>query len=460
MDSVERNLVRGRFMWLILLLVLSIIFIVVSTTRLKLHPFLSLLLAAFGYGILSGRMPLAEVAASVNGGFGDTIGKIGIVILAGSIIGVFLEKSGGALNLAEQTLRLVGQKNVPLAMGIIGYIVSIPVFCDSGFVILAPLAKALSRRAKASLAASAIALSLGLYSTHTMVPPTPGPIAAAGILKADLGLVILWGMLVALVALAAGWLFAVKYAARTTLAAESESETSTTLQPTPQGPSAAKAIVPILLPIVLIILKSIGALPSHPFGQATAAKVIGFIGEPVVALLFGVFLAFLLPKKLSLDMLSASGWVGEGVMAAATIILITGCGGAFGKVLQSSGIADVIAGNLGKSTSLSLLLPFAIAAGLKTAQGSSTVAIITTAGILLPLLEALGLEGQTARALTVVAIGAGSMVVSHANDSYFWVVTGFTRMTVNQGYRLQTLGTFVEGCAAAVALWVISLVVL
>jgi len=447
-------------MWLVFLLLLAIVFIILSTTRLKLHPFLSLLLAAFAYGILSGKMSLADVVASVNGGFGETVGKIGIVILAGSIIGIFLEKSGGAMNLAEQTLRLVGQKNVPLAMGIIGYIVSIPVFCDSGFVILAPLAKALSRRAKVSLAASAIALSLGLYATHTMVPPTPGPIAAAGILKADLGLVILWGMLVALVALAAGWLFAVIYAARTTIAAESESDVAPVQGLKTQGPSAAKAIVPILFPIVLIILKSIGAFPSHPFGDGAFAKVVSFIGEPVVALLLGVFLAFLLPKKLSLDMLSTSGWVGEGVLAAATIIIITGCGGAFGKVLQNSGIADVIAGNLGKSTSLSLLLPFAIAAGLKTAQGSSTVAIITTAGIIVPLLEALGLQGETARALTVIAIGAGSMVVSHANDSYFWVVTGFTRMTVKQGYKLQTLGTLVEGCAAAVALWVIGLVVL
>jgi GntP family gluconate:H+ symporter len=447
-------------MWLVILLVLAIFFIIVSTTRFKLHPFLSLLLAAFAYGILSGKMSLADVVASVNGGFGETVGKIGIVILAGSIIGIFLEKSGGALNLAEQVLRLVGQKNVPLAMAIIGYIVSIPVFCDSGFVILAPLAKALSRRAKASLAASAIALSLGLYSTHTMVPPTPGPIAAAGILKADLGLVILWGMLVALVALAAGWLFAIKYAARTTIAAELEPDGPRVPELRGQGPSAAKAIVPILLPIVLIILKSISALPKHPFGEGIFAQVIGFIGEPVVALLLGVFLAFLLPKKLSLDMLSTSGWVGEGVLAAATIIIITGCGGAFGKVLQNSGIADVIAGNLGKSTSLSLLLPFAIAAGLKTAQGSSTVAIITTAGIILPLLDALGLAGATARALTVVAIGAGSMVVSHANDSYFWVVTGFTKMTVKQGYKLQTFGTFVEGCATAVALWIISLIVL
>ena len=161
-------------MWLLMLLGFSIVFIVLTTTRLKLHPFLALLLAAFGYGAFSGKMSLADVAASVNAGFGETIGAIGIVILAGSIIGTFLEKSGGAFTLAERTIGLVGQKNVPLAMGMIGYIVSIPVFCDSGFVILAPLAKAMSRRAGVPLAASAIALSLGLYATHTMVPPTPG----------------------------------------------------------------------------------------------------------------------------------------------------------------------------------------------------------------------------------------------------------------------------------------------
>lgn len=466
-------------MWLLALLVLSIVFIILSTTRLRLHPFLALLLAAFGYGILSGKMPLAKVIDSVNTGFGETIGSIGIVILAGSIIGTFLERSGGALNLAERVLKLVGHKNVPLAMGLIGYVVSVPVFCDSGYVILAPLAKALSRRAKASLAASAIALSLGLYATHTMVPPTPGPVAAAGILKADLGLVILWGTLVSLIALGAGWLFAVKVAARVPLAIEEAREEPDgpraggashgrevvpPLDPlalSTDGPSTLRAIVPILLPIVLIVLKSLADLRPHaPFGTGGAAQFLSFIGHPVVALLAGVFLAFTLPKKLTREMLSTSGWVGESVLAAATIIVITGCGGAFGRVLRNSGIADVLGQNLSGSTGLSILLPFAIAAVLKTAQGSSTVAIGATAGIVEPLLGALGLSGANATALTVVAIGAGSMVVSHANDSYFWVVTGFAKMTVKQGYKLQTLGTLVQGGTAALVLWVISLILL
>jgi GntP family gluconate:H+ symporter len=447
-------------MWLLILLFLSVVFIIVTTTRFNLHPFLALLIAAFLYGILCNRMSLGEVVQSINAGFGSTIGYIGIVILAGAIIGTFLEKSGGAYKLAESTLRLVGRNNVPLAMGIIGYIVSIPVFCDSAFVILSPLCRALSSKAKISLAVSAVALSLGLYATHTMVPPTPGPVAAAGMLGADLGLVILWGALVSIIALAAGWLFSVKFAARVYIDPLKDMEKSDVREIVKEAPSTLKSLIPILLPIILIVLKSVGDLKSHPFGEGNMAVIVDFIGQPVVALLIGVFFAFLLPKKLTTDMLSASGWVGQAVLAAATIIIITGCGGAFGKVLQNSGISDVVKGYLGNSAGLSIWLPFIIAAALKTAQGSSTVAIITTAGIMAPLLGTLGLEAPTAKALVVVAIGAGSMVVSHANDSYFLVVTGLSGMTVKQGYKLQTLGTLVEGGAAAITLWIISLIVL
>ncbi|MHC4745473.1 MAG: GntP family permease [Planctomycetota bacterium] len=447
-------------MWLIICLLSSIVFIVFATARLKLHPFLALLIAAFGYGVCCGRMSLAKVVSSVNVGFGGTIGYIGIVILAGSVIGTFLEKSGGALALARSVIKTVGEKNVPLAMSIVGYIVSIPVFCDSGFVILCPLAKALSRKAKISLAASAVALSLGLYATHTMVPPTPGPIAAAGLLDADLGLVILFGMLVSVVALAAGWLFAVKVAAKVELGSDSMARKPSGNEGAAEGPSALKSVVPILLPIVLIVLKSVGDLKVQPFGSGAFYSFVGFVGEPVVALLLGVFASFLLPKKISREMLSGSGWIGEAVVAAATIIVITGCGGAFGKVLQDSGIGKVVGENLGKAGSLSIWLPFILAAALKTAQGSSTVAITTTAGIMVPLMSGLGLGDPTARALVVVSIGAGSMVVSHANDSYFWVVTGLCRMSVKEGYRLQTLGTLVEGGVAAVTVWVVSLIVL
>lgn len=445
----------------LILLFGAILFIVITTSKLKLHPFLALLIAAFGFGLLSGMEPM-DVVKSVNAGFGGTIGYIGVVIIAGTIIGVFLEKSGGAMSMAESALKITGEKNVPLAMGVVGYIVSMPVFCDSGFVLLSPLNKALSRKAKVSLAAGAIALSLGLYATHTMVPPTPGPIAAAGIIEADLGRVILWGLLVSVVALIAGWLFAVKIAAKTDLSAEEETHPHLEAAkdiPADQRPGTLKSVIPILLPIVLIVLQSIAKYPSKPFGEGAAVNWLVFFGQPVVALLIGVAFSLLLPKKFDKELLSGKGWVGEGILAAATIIIITGSGGAFGKVLQASGIATVI-GDMLSSSNLGIWLPFIIAAGIKTAQGSSTVAIITTAGIVAPLLESLGLGSETARALTVVAIGAGSMVVSHANDSYFWVVTQFSNMSVKQGYKLQTLGTFVEGCAAAAGVWVLSMILL
>ena len=446
-------------MWLLTCLIVAIVFIIVATSILKLHPFLSLLAAAFGFGLLAG-MPLDVIVDAVNTGFGATIGYIGIVILAGTIIGKFLEQSGGALRLAEAALRLTGRKNVPGAMGLVGYVVSMPVFCDSGFVILSPLNKALAHRARITLASGAIALSLGLYATHTMVPPTPGPVAAAGVIGADLGLVILWGALVAFIALLAGWLFAVTYARRFDIPAYQPGEVPDTEKlATGDAPSTFKSLMPLLLPIILIVLRSIAELPSQPLGEGPAIEIIGFIGQPVVALLIGVVLAMTLPKRLERAMLSTTGWVGQAVIAAAIIIIITGAGGAFGRVLRESGIADVIGDTLA-SANLGVWLPFLIAAGIKTAQGSSTVAIITTAGIMAPLLEAIGLDSDTGRALAVVAIGAGSMCVSHANDSYFWVVTQFSNMDVQTGYKLQTLGTLIQGLTAAVTVWALSMMVL
>lgn len=446
-------------MGLMVLLALSIVFIVLATARLKLHPFLALIIAAFGFGICSG-MPLKDVVTSVNTGFGNTVGTIGIVILAGAIIGAFLEQSGGALRLAESVLKLTGEKNTPLAMSLVGYIVSIPVFCDSAFVLLSPINKALARKANVSLAAGAIALSLGLYATHTMVPPTPGPVGAAGILGADLGLVILWGMVVGAAAAFAGWLFSVTVASRCDLRPGESAEAQQAPSQPETLPTMTKSLLPILVPIVLILLRSIAELPAKPLGQGTAFTVISFLGQPVVSLMIGMAFAFLLPKRFERDMLSTSGLVGQAIVSAAVIIVITGAGGAFGKVLQESGIAKVIGEGFKGYEAIGILLPLLVSAGLKTAQGSSTVAMITTATLLSPMLPALGLDAPSAKALTVVAIGAGGMLVSHANDSYFWVVTQFSGMTLTQGYRLQTLGTLVQGLASAVVIWIIAMAVI
>jgi GntP family gluconate:H+ symporter len=445
-------------MYLLILLAIAIVFIILATARLKLHPFLALLITAFGFGLLSG-MPLADIVKSVNDGFGGTIGYIGIVILAGAIIGAFLEQSGGAYRLAESVLRITGRNNVPGAMSIMGYVVSIPVFCDSGFILLSPLNKALCRRAGITLAASAIALSLGLYSTHTMVPPTPGPIAAAGIIKADIGLVIIWGLLIAAIACFGGWLFAVTVAGRVQISPDKPGEEPPPLPSMQDSPSAFASLMPILIPILLIVLRSISEFPTRPFGAGLLSDILGFVGQPVVALLLGVALALLLPKKLERQMLSDKGLVGKAILDAAIIIIITGAGGAFGKVLQNSGIANLVGDTLA-NTPLGILMPFVIAAGIKTAQGSSTVSIITTAGLMTPLLTPLGLDSETAKALVVVAIGAGAMVVSHANDSFFWVVTQFSNMSPETGYKLQTLGTLVQGAVAGAAVWATAAIVL
>jgi len=442
----------------IILLIVSVLLIVISTSKFRFHPFLALLFVAVFFGLFSG-MPLTSIVESINKGFGGTIGQIGIVILAGVIIGTFLEESGGAYAMANRVLKITGKKQVPLTMSIIGYFVSIPVFADSGFVILNPLNKALSKEAKISLAGSAEALALGLSVTHVLVPPTPGPIAAAGILEADLGMVIMLGIITSIPVLAVAWFYSAKIASRIYLDPNPEITREEIDKKLTTAPSALKSFVPILLPILLIVLKSVSEFPTAPLGSGSAREIIGFIGEPVIALLIGVVIAFALPKKLDREMLSASGWVGKALHNAALIILITGAGGAFGMVLRNSEIASILGDHLADMR-IGIFLPFLMAAAIKTAQGSSTVALITTASILAPMMSSLGFETDAAKALVVLIIGAGSLVASHANDSMFWIITQMTGMKVKDGFRIHTVGTLVTGTSAALIIWVISLIIL
>lgn len=439
----------------ILYLIVAVLFIVLLTTRLKVHPFLALLIISIAYGLFAG-MPLLEITLAINEGFGGTLGKIGLIIVLGVIIGAFLENTGGAQTIAMKVLALIGKKRIPLAMGVIGYIVSIPVFADSGFMLLHPLNKGLSKKAGISLAGAAIALGLGLMASHTMVPPTPGPIAAAGILQANLGLVIAFGIPVSLIALAAGILFASKYASRTYIDPEEGDASAVEMRAeTAEAPGIMRSSLPILIPIFLIVLKSV--LEVQAKGELSRIyEVINFLGEPVIALLIGVFLCLLLPKRLKKDMLSSTGWVGKAIKDAASILLITGAGGIFGTVLQMSGIADLL-GNALQDLNIGIFLPFILAAALKTAQGSSTVALVTTASIIAPMMPSLGYDSEIQKALIVVAIGSGSAMVSHANDSFFWVVTQMSGMNVKTGYRLFGLGTSVLGITGAIAVFIISL---
>jgi len=448
-------MVQGPLLFLILLL--GVGFIVLATAKFKLHPFLSLLLAAFGVGIAAG-IPLNEVVRAINDGFGGLMSYIGIVIVAGTIIGKILEKSGAALRMAEVVLRAVGEKRPQLAMSLIGAIVSIPVFCDSAYVILSSLKKSLAHRAEVPLASMTVALATGLYATHTLVPPTPGPIAAAGNIGASgyLGTIILIGLVVSVPVIAVGYIWAVKVAASIHIAGEEEVRYSYEEVVSQFGklPSTVKSFTPIFLPIVLI---GVGSVVSYLQYTGKLADFLLFLGTPVVALLVGVFAAFSLLPAWNEETLT--GWIGEGLKDAAIILLLTGAGGAFGAVIKATAIADLIKGfATGGSASgaFILLLSFTVAAALKTAQGSSTAALVITSALVAPMLAQAGVVGAVPLALVVMAIGAGAMAVSHVNDSYFWVVTQFSGLTVTDAYKAHTMATLMQGIVALVvtmALW-------
>ena len=443
--------------WLITVLVISVLFIILGTTKLKIHPFIVLLLASYLAGALAG-LPVEKIAVIITTGFGNIMASIGIVIVLGTIIGIILEKSNAAIKLAELVLKLVGKRFPALAMSIIGYIVSIPVFCDSAFVILSSLKKSLVQKTGKSSVALSIALATGLYATHTFVPPTPGPIAAAGNLGLEnqLGLVILFGLLVAAFAMFTGYLWA-SYVGKKYTTIEDEIAETTEVAIEIKLPSSVKSLMPILVPIFLIALRSVATYPTEPLGNGYTFLFFSFCGQPVNALLIGFLLSMLLFPKFNKETLT--GWIGDGISAAAPILLITGAGGAFGTILKEVQIGDTL-GNLLAGYQLGIFLPFIIAAAFKTAQGSTTVALIATSALIAPLLSTIGLDSLNGKVLAVMATGAGAMTISHANDSYFWVVTQFSGMDVKTGLKTHTIGTLIQGASSIIFIYLLTLIFL
>ncbi len=435
-------------MVILIALVVVVILMVIAASKYHFHPFLSLLLAAIVMGFIGG-LNETEVTSTFMNGFGKTLGSIGIIIAFGTIIGAYLEKSGGAKTLANWALKTIGKNRSVLAMNITGFIVSIPVYCDSGFIILSSLNKAISKNSKIPLTVLGVSLAAGLYATHVFVPPTPGPLAATAALEADLGLVILLGLVVAIPVALSGYFWS-KYLEKKIKHHKAEIVVEEITQE--KLPKTSTSFIPIIVPIILIALKSIAGYPTHPFGEARVSEAINFIGNPVIALLIGVFLAFKLKSKFNNE--THLNWVTSGLKEAGIIILITGAGGAFGAILQATGIGDVI-GESFADMHLGLLLPFIIAAVLKSAQGSSTVSIITTAAIMAPILESFGLDGSLGRSLTVLSIGAGAMTVSHINDSFFWVVAQFTEMDTTTALKSQTVSTLIQGFTGIILVMII-----
>ncbi|MCL1093244.1 GntP family permease [Shewanella kaireitica] len=452
-------------MSLVLILLAVIAFIVIATSKFKLHPFLTLILAsfmaAFAYGL-----PSADIAKTITSGFGGILGYIGLVIVLGTIIGTILEKSGAAITMADVVIKVLGKRFPTLTMSIIGYIVSIPVFCDSGFVILNSLKQSMANRMKVSSVSMSVALATGLYATHTFVPPTPGPIAAAGNLglESNLGLVIFVGVFVAAIAALAGTLWANRFAnvqpdGEGAEELQNQTEDYEKLKQTyGKLPSPTRAFAPIFVPILLICFGSIANFPSAPLGNGVLFDVLAFLGQPVNALMIGLFLSLSLLKS-SDKVKEFSERISQGLVVAAPILLITGAGGAFGAVLKATEIGAFLGTSL-SALGIGIFMPFIVAAALKSAQGSSTVALVATSALVAPMLGDIGLANDMGRVLTVMAIGAGAMTVSHANDSFFWVVTQFSRMSVKQAYKAQTMATLVQGLTAMTVVYILSLVLL
>ncbi len=437
------------FLWLLLIVAL----IVWLTARWNVHPFLALLFGAIGMGFLA-RLETIVLIESIGNGFGSTLQSIGIVIAAGAIIGEYLDRSGGAKVLANNILEKVGEKNSPLSMSLTGYIVSIPVFCDSGFIVLSALNKAIAKRTKISLAVLAVALASGLYATHVFVPPTPGPLAAAATLGADIGRVLILGLIVSVPVMAAALIWALKFCGKYRVEYELSEVKTETNYPLP---SFKAAVAPILIPIILIALKSIAEYPTAPLGEEVVFSTLVFLGDPIIALLIGVgFALFMVTgsrKKIQ------NQWLEEALKKAGIIILITGAGGAFGAVLRETDLSE-FAAQFASAGGLGMLIPFLIAAFLKTAQGSSTVAIITAAAICAPLVEPLGLDSTNGLALAVLAIGAGSLTVSHVNDSYFWVVAKFSEMDTATALKTHTIATLIMGITGLIVIQIMAWMIL
>lgn len=444
---------------LIIAFIVCIALMIVAISKWKIHPFLSIMGVSLLLAFLAG-IPLKDIPGTIGSGFSGTFTSIGIVIILGAMIGSILEKTGAALKLSDIVVKIVGKKNPELAMLLMGWIVSIPVFCDSGFVILNPIRKALVKRTLTSSVAMTVALSAGLYISHVFIPPTPGPIAAANTLGVGnhLLLVIGMGVLVSIIPLIAGYLFA-KYIGKK-VRANDEADSGTITQSYEELvasygklPGGFMSFAPIIVPILLMAVSSIVTMAKM---EGFFASILVFLGTPIIALAVGMLFGVILlatQNKLG-DFYELTN---ETLKVVGPILFVTAAGGVLGKVIATSGLVDFITANATVFETIGIFFPFILAAILKTAQGSSTVALTTTAGILAPLMGVLGMTTPAAAALTVMAIGAGAMTVSHANDSYFWVVTNFGEMKVEDGYKTQTTMTLVIGLAAMVGIFILSL---
>lgn len=439
---------NGPFLHQLFFLLLSVVIIVLLTSKLKIHPFFSLAIACFVVGLSSG-ISFSEVLGAMKTGFGHIMSSLGFLIVLGTTLGVLLERTGRTVVLASYILRKLGSPNAPAAMSMTGFIVGMPIFCDSGFIVLSGLNMSVARKAGVKIITLAICLATGLYSVHCLIPPHPGATAAAGLIGVDPGKLILFGIIAAIPASFVGFLWA-RFAGERTKSGMVETRED---ELTENRPSVIQSFLPVLLPILLIAVKSILTIESQ--GLNGLWGFVNITGDPVIALAIGVVLCLL--DRRSLKKVKLNQAFGEAIEKSGGILVIIGAGGAFGAVLSATNIGENFSNAL-PLASMGILFPFLLTSLLKTAQGSSTVAIITSASIVLPLLPSSGLASETGKLLAVLSMGAGSMMISHANDAYFWVISKFERIEMENMLKVYSVATVLMGVTSLLVVYLFSFI--
>lgn len=444
---------------MVLSLIIGLIILVILITKTKVHVFLSVILCAILIG-LAGGMSVDDVMTATTTGFGNSLSSIGIIIGFGVMLGKLLEISGATGVMANTFIKLFGKNHEPEAIALSGFVTSLSIFCTSGFIILAPLIKALSKKSKKSIVTLGIALAGGLVASHSLVPPAAGPIGVAGILNVNIGEFMLYGTILSipiiLVSLIYGkWLGKRIYqipdgsggwtressANISNVQEEDELETS--------GLSPWICFAPILCAIVLILLKTV--LESVNISN----PVINLLGQPIFALALGLLIAIYgLTRSFSRqETLNA---MEEGLKASGKLMLLVGAGGSLGRIIQDSGLGDFIAGNIVKTSIPALLLPFLIALLLRIAQGSGSVAMMTAASVVAPMVTTLNINPVFA----ALAACIGAIPFSHFNDSYFWVINETIGIdNTKEQMRVWTVTTTIAGFTALIVLLILNAII-
>lgn len=452
------------FIFMIMLFA-AVVLLMVMILKLKIHPVIALFVVSLGVGVLLGNSVVSTVDL-INKGFGGTLTGIGLTIIMGSILAIGIQDTGAATAISNFFIRLFHGKRLEFAPSLTAFIVSIPVFGDITMVLTAPIASILSHRRKISMSSMASFTGLGLFLTHGLVPPTPGILAIALMFKADLGAVIGWGIVISIVAFFATWLVMHKWIEKEYIepradfienveAAKGDMTVADLLIKEDNIPAFIPSTLPLLMPVILISLASFAKLGLD--AKSPVLAVVNVLGDKVIALTVGVICAILLvygrkskvvalahaQEKMggnpSTVELTLGNWVTRGLKVALLPLLITAMGGAFGGILKAAPVVKELGTIIASIQILPVIIPFLIAAVLMTAVGSMTMAGLTAAAVVEPMMPMLGISPV----LAVLAIGAGTMTVNHMNNSGFWVMSQFFNLDTRQSLKYVTLPTFV-----------------